>query len=123
MCWINGDKLVCMDSRPLKRIDILRHELKALRFILDHYHSRTLNRVSLPPREDFQSEQGRELYSAIVDAPDQASAEERIHALELDQVDIESFLRLSGEHYHTYPALVRERADAIRRGQLKVEAA
>lgn len=112
-----------MESRPLKRIDILRHELKALRFILDHYHSGTLDPASLPPREDFQSEQGREIYSAIVSAPEQATAEERIRALELDEVDIESFLRLGGEHYHTYPALVRERADAIRRGQLKVEAA
>ena len=112
-----------MDSRPLKRIDILRHELKALRFILDHYYSRTLDAASLPPLEDFQSEQGREIYSAIIDAPDLASTEQRIRALELDDVDIESFLRLSGEHYHTYPALVRERADAIRRGHLKVEAA
>ena len=112
-----------MDSRPLKQIDILRHELKALRFILDHYHSGTLNPASLPPLEDFQSEQGREIYSTIIDASDRASAEERIHALELDDVDIESFLRLSGEHYHTYPALVRERAGAIRRGQLRIEAA
>jgi hypothetical protein len=112
-----------MESRPLKRIDILRHELKALRFILDHYHSGTLNPSSLPPREDFQSEQGRELYATIVDAPDQTTAEQRIRSLELDDVDIESFLRLGGEHYHTYPALVRERAEAIRRGELKVEAA
>jgi hypothetical protein len=123
MCRINGDKLADMESRPLKRIDVLRHELKALRFILDHYHSGTLDPSSLPPLEDFQSEQGREIYSIIVGAADQASAEQRINALELDEVDIESFLRLSGEHYHTYPALVRERADGIRRGQLKVEAA
>jgi hypothetical protein len=111
-----------MDSRPLKRIDILRHELKALRFILDHYYSQ-LDPASIPPIEDFQSEQGREIYSAIVNAPDRASAEQRIHTLQLEDVDIESFLRLSGEHYHTYPGLVRARADAIRRGQLKVEAA
>jgi len=110
-----------MDSRPLKQIDLLRHELKALRFILDHYHSRTFSIVSLPPLEDFQSEQGREIYAAIVGAADRPSAEQRIGVLELDEVDTESFLRLSGEHYHTYPALVRERADAIRRGQLKVE--
>jgi len=112
-----------MDSRPLKRIDILRHELKALRFILDHYHSGTLNPALLPARDDFQSEQGREIYSAIVNAPDQGSAEQRITALELDEVEIESFLRLTGGPYHSYPALVRERADAIRRGQLKVETA
>jgi hypothetical protein len=112
-----------MDSRPLKRIDILRHELKALRFILDNYHSHKLDPASLPPANDFQSEQGREIYSAIVNAPDRVIAEEVIRALNLDDVDIESFMRLSGEHYYTYPALVRERADAIRRGELKVEAA
>jgi len=112
-----------MESRPLKRVDILRHELKALRFILDHYHSGTLNPVSLPPRDDFQSEQGRAIYEAIVGAPDHGTAEKWIRALELEEVDLESFLRLGGEHYHTYPALVRERAEAIRRGQLKVEAA
>ena len=123
MYRINGDKLGGMQSRPLKRIDILRHELKALRFILDHYHSGELPSALLPPRDDFQSEQGREIYSAIVEAPDRFAAEQRIHGFELDEVDIESFLRLTGEHYHTYLALVRERAGAIRRGELKVEAA
>ena len=44
-----------------------------------------------------------------------------IAELELDDVDIDSFLRLSGEHYYTYPALVRERASAIRTGKLTVE--
>jgi hypothetical protein len=111
-----------MESRPLKRIDILRHELKALRFILDHYHSGTLNPALLPLLEDFQSEQGREIYVAIIGAPDRGTAEQRIGALELEEVDVESFMRLGGEHYHTYPALVRERAEAIRRGELKVEA-
>ena len=112
-----------MESRPLKRIDILRHELKALRFILDHYHSGILDPAAMPPRNDFQSDQGREIYTAIVDSPDRPAAERLIRSLELEDVDNESFLRLSGEHYHMYPALVRERADAIRRGQLKVEAA
>jgi hypothetical protein len=111
-----------MDSRPLKQIDLLRHELKALRFILDHYHAGALKPAALPPLEDFQSDQGREIYAAIINAPDRAAAERQIHTLELDDVDIESFLRLNGEHYHTYPALVHERAEAIRRGQLKVEA-
>ncbi len=112
-----------MEPRPLKRVDLLRHELKALRFILDHYHSKTLAPSSLPSYEDFQSEQGREIYTAIVEAPDRSSAEQRIRALDLDEVDVNSFLRLGGEHYHTYPALVRKRADAIRRGELKIEAA
>ncbi len=111
-----------MESRPLKRIDILRHELKALRFILDRYHS-GLGLAPLPSCEDFQSEQGRDIYAAIVGAPDRAAAEQRIRSLELEEVDVDSFLRLGGEHYHRYPSLVRERADAIRRGEIKVEAA
>lgn len=123
MYRITGDKLLGMESRPLKRVDILRHELKALRFILDNYHSGRLDTGSLPPLEDFQSEQGREIYAAIIDAPDQGTAAERVRALDLEEVDLDSFLRLGGEHYHSYPALVRQRAAAIRRGELKVEAA
>lgn len=119
---IRFDKLRSMGSREtLKRIDILRHELKALRFILDHFHCGKPDRFAIPPREDFQSEQGRLLYDAIIGAPTRVAAEEKIGELELDDVDIESFLRLSGEHYYTYPALVRERAEAIRAGRLKVE--
>jgi hypothetical protein len=112
-----------MESRPLKRIDILRHELKALRFILDNYHADKIDRSAIPPREDFQSAQGQRLYDIISGAPSRAAAEEAIGDLELDDVDIESFLRLTGEHYYTYPALVRERAEAIRQGRLRIEAA
>jgi hypothetical protein len=112
-----------MDTRPLKRIDILRHELKALRYILDNFHSGKLEADAVPPREDFQSEQARALYDTVREAPSRAAAEARIAELELDDVDLDSFLHLSGEHYYTYPALVRERAAAIRGGQLKVEAA
>ncbi len=111
-----------MASRDtLKRIDILRHELKALRFILDNYHSGGIEPSAIPPREDFFSEQSRQVYDAILDAESRADAEKRIASLELDDVDVESFLRLGGEHYYTYPALVRERATAIRLGRLKVE--
>jgi hypothetical protein len=112
-----------MQARPLKRVDLLRHELKALRFILDHYHSGTLESASIPPREDFQSEQGRRIYAAIMEATNRTAAENHIRELQLDEVDLDSFLRLSGEHYHSYPALVHQRAEAIRRGELKVEAA
>ena len=112
-----------MAREVLKRIDILRHELKALRFILDNFHSGKLDRAAIPPREDFQSEQGRELYDIIIRASSRENAEKEIGTLDLHDVDIESFLRLSGEHYYTYPALVRERAEAIRAGTLKVEAA
>ena len=112
-----------MARETLKRIDILRHELKALRFILDNLHSGKIERAAIPPRDDFQSDQGRALYDIIMKAASRADAERNIGELDLDEVDIESFLRLSGEHYYTYPALVRERAEAIRAGILKVEAA
>jgi hypothetical protein len=112
-----------MEPRALKPIDILRHELKALRFLLDNYHTRKIDPASIPPREDFQSDQGRRLYDIILGAPNRAAAEAEIRELELDDVDIESFLRLTGEHYYTYPALVRERAEAIREGRLRIETA
>ncbi len=112
-----------MESRPLKRIDILRHELKALRFILDNYHTGKIDSSALPPREDFQSAQGQRLYDIILAAPGRDVAEAEIAQLDLDDVDIDSFLRLTGEHYYTYPALVRERAKAIRQGRLRIEAA
>jgi hypothetical protein len=110
-----------MPRDSLKSIDILRHELKALRFILDNFHAGKLGPDGLPPREDFQSGQGRALYDTIVKAPDRKSAELAIAELELDDVDLDSFLHLSGDHYYTYPALVRERAAAIRTGKLTVE--
>jgi len=110
-----------MPRDSLKPIDILRHELKALRFILDNFHADKLGADGLPPRDDFQSAQGRTLYDSIVKAPDRKSAEHAIAELDLDDVDIDSFLQLSGDHYYTYPALVRERAAAIRTGKLTVE--
>jgi hypothetical protein len=110
-------------ERPLKEVDVLRHELKALRFILENLHRGGITEADLPAREDFQSEQGRELYDAIVKAKDRAAAEQSIAALDLEGVDLQSFLRLSADHYYTYPALVKERAAAIRSGALKVESA
>jgi hypothetical protein len=109
-----------MDSRPLKEVDVLRHELKALRYLLDNFHVRRLELEELPARDDFQSEQTRAIYDAIVHAPTREIAQSQIGEMELEDVDTESFLRLSGEHYYTYPALVRERAAAIRSGRLKV---
>jgi hypothetical protein len=110
-----------MPRESIKPVDILRHELNALRFILDNFHAGKFGKEALPPREDFQSEQGRVLYDSIVKAPSREVAESVIAGLELDDVDIDSFLHLSGEHYYTYPALVRERAAAIRTGKLTVE--
>jgi len=112
-----------MPRETLKRVDILRHELKALRFVLDNYHAGKIDRAAIPPREDFISEQARAIYDVIMAAPSRAEAERQLEEMELDEVDIASFLRLSGEHYYTYPALVRERAAALRSGQLKIESA
>lgn len=109
--------------RPLKRVDLLRHELKALRYILEQFHTGRLAPADLPPAEDFISPQGRAMYAAIIEAPNRAAAEAALAGLELEDVDIASFLRLSGEHYYSYPELVRQRAAAIRSGALKVEAA
>jgi hypothetical protein len=112
-----------MDRQSLKKIDILRHELKALRYILDNYHAGRIAPSEIPPREDFQADQSRRIYEITLASPSRAAAEARLAELDLDDVDVESFLRLSGDHYYTYPALVRERAAAIRSGLLKVEAA
>lgn len=112
-----------MPDKTLKQIDVLRHELKALRFILDNFHAGKLPPTALPPREDFLSGQAREIYDTILQAPSRDAAEARLGELSLDDVDVASFLRLSGEHYYTYPALVHERAEAMRAGRLRIEAA
>jgi len=112
-----------MPDKTLKRIDVLRHELKALRYILDNFHSGKLPPAALPPREDFLSEQTRKIYDAILRAQSREAAEAQIGEMHLDEVDVPSFLRLSGEHYYTYPALVHERAVALRAGRLRIEAA
>ncbi len=109
-----------MPRETLKRVDILRHELKALRFVLDNFHAGKIDRAAIPPREDFISEQARAIYDVIMGAGTRAEAERRLEEMEFDEVDIASFLRLSGEHYYTYPALVRERAEAIRSGRLRI---
>ena len=150
-----------MPDKTLKQIDVLRHELKALRYILDNFHAGKLPSAALPPREDFLSGQAREIYETILRAPSRDAADARLaealrdpsdgapelrgvevvgglHDRELTgerdlatvrapadlaDVDVASFLRLSGDHYYTYPALVHERAEALRAGRLRIEAA
>lgn len=105
----------------LKKVDLLRHELKALRFMLDRLDEGGLKKSESPAREDFQSEQCRDLYDAIAGSPTRAAAEQKIGLMELEGVDLDSFLRLSGDHYYSYPRLVKQRAQAIRSGRLVVE--
>lgn len=114
---------MAMAEKTLKQVDVLRHELKALRFILDAYYSGNLAADAMPPRDDFLSPQSVTIYDAIVQAKSRSEAEERIRELELEDVDLDSFLALSGGNYYTYPALVRERARALRSGELTIEAA
>ena len=78
-----------MPRETLKRIDILRHELKALRYILEHYHRGKLPAEEVPPREDFQSEQGRIIYDVIRGAASRGDADQAISQLELEDVDVE----------------------------------
>ena len=112
-----------MPDKTLKQIDVLRHELKALRYILDNFHAGKLATAAMLPREDFLAEQARTIYDTILKAPSRDAAEAKIADLRLDDVDVASFLRLSGDHYYTYPALVHERAEALRAGRLRIEAA
>jgi len=112
-----------MPEKTLKQIDVLRHELKALRYILDNFHAGKLPPAALPPRDDFLSAQARTIYDSILNAPSRDAAEAEIAAMRLDEVDVASFLRLSGGHYYTYPALVHERAEALRAGRLRIETA
>jgi len=112
-----------MPDKTLKQIDVLRHELKALRYILDNFHAGKLAPAAMPPREDFLAEQARTIYDTVLNAPSRDAAEAKIAELRLDDVDVASFLRLSGDHYYTYPALVHERAEALRAGRLRIETA
>jgi hypothetical protein len=108
-------------ERTLRKIDVLRHELKALRYLLDSFHQGGARGEGAPSREDFQADQSRLIYDAIVEAGDRQEAEARIAVLKLEDVDLHSFLGLSGQHYYSYPDLVRKRAEAIRSGELVVE--
>lgn len=102
----------------VKRIDQIRHEMKALRYLLE-LHPRGL--AEAPPRDDFQMPDSKLIYDALAAAATRADAEEAIGALDLEEVDVESFLRLGGSHYHVYPDLVRERARDLRAGKLVLE--
>ena len=108
-------------AQPLKQVDLLRHELKALRFMLECLEQGRQGGAGLLAREDFQSAAGRQLYDAISQAADATAARAVVAKLELEGVDLQSFLRLNGTAYYSYPALVKQRAAAIRAGQLEVE--
>src|SRR5579875_165322 len=102
-------------AQPLKQVDLLRHELKALRFMLECLGQGRTDSAGLLVREDFQSAAGRQLFDAISQAQDGAAARAAIGKLDLEGVDLGSFLRLNGASYYSYPALVKQRARDWRR--------
>jgi len=106
----------------VKRIDQQRHELKALRYLLQFFPGSLTTTRPLPRREDFQIPDSRRIYDALVGARTPDEAAEAIRALDLEETDTESFLRLGGDYYHTYPQLVVERAEQFRAGALTLEA-
>ena len=112
----------CMAER-VKRIDQQRHELKALRYLLQFYPESVAKTRPLPRREDFQIPDCQHMYDALMAAKTRDDAIAAIRELDLQETDADSFLRLGGEYYHTYPQLIVERAAQFRDHVLELEAA
>ncbi len=107
-------------ARMIKKLDQQRHELKALRYLLE-YHPHSLQaRGALPERDDFQIADCRQLYDALVTSATRDEAAHAIRALELEDTEVESFLRLGGQFYHAYPGLVKERGQEFRGGTMRL---
>lgn len=104
----------------IKRLDQQRHELKALRYLLDRHPAGLRETAALPGRTDFQIEDSRLMFDALLSAATQAEAAHAIEALSLEETDVASFLRLGGQFYHDYPRLVKERGRAFRDGTVEL---
>ncbi|MBI3302579.1 MAG: hypothetical protein HYZ72_10990 [Deltaproteobacteria bacterium] len=104
----------------IKKLDQQRHELKALRYLLEYFPESVQNRGALPSREDFQIPDNRLIYDALMAAKTKEEAAKAIEALDLEETEVESFLRLGGQYYHTYPQLVKERGQEFRTGAIRV---
>ncbi len=104
----------------IKKLDQQRHELKALRYLLEYYPDSVQNRDAIPSREDFQIPDNQLIYDALMSAKTKEAAAQAIEELDLEETDIESFLRLGGQFYHTYPLLVKERGQEFREDKIKV---
>ena len=107
----------------IKKLDQQRHELKALRYLLE-YHPQSLqdlqDRGALPSRDDFQILDCQLMYDAILAAKTKEDAAEAIEELDLEDTEVESFLGLGGQFYHSYPALVKERGQEFRNGKMRL---
>ena len=104
----------------IKKLDQQRHELKALRYLLE-YHPRSLkDRGVLPSRDDFQILDCQLMYDAFLAAKTKEDAVAAVQRLDLEDTEIESFLGLGGKFYHSYPALVKERGQEFRDGRMQL---
>ncbi len=110
-------------AERVKRIDQHRHELKALRYLLHFYPESVAQTRPLPRREDFQISDCQRIYDALVAAHTRNEAIDAVRGLDLEETDVDSFLRLGGEYYYTYPQLVAERGARFRDQTLELEAA
>ncbi len=107
-------------AQTIKKLDQQRHELKALRYLLEFYPESLTNIDDLPSREDFQIEDTRLIYDALITAKTKDEASSTIADLDLEETDVTSFLRLGGQFYHTYPKLVKERGQEFRAGTIQI---
>ncbi len=104
----------------IKKLDQQRHELKALRYLLDFFPQSMQNRDALPSRDDFQITDCQLIYDVLLSAKTQEEATKAIADLDVEDTDLESFLRLGGKFYHAYPQMVKERGKDFRAGTVKV---
>jgi hypothetical protein len=104
----------------IRKLDQQRHELKALRYLLEFFPQSLQDRQGLPSREDFQLPESQQMYDVLLAAQTKEEATQAIAALELEETNVESFLGLGGQLYHTYPQLVKERAQEFRAGTMKI---
>jgi len=104
----------------IRKLDQQRHELKALRYLLEFFPQSLQERQELPSREDFQLPESQQVYDVLLAATTQEEATQAIATLELEDMDVESFLGLGGQLYHTYPQVVKARAQEFRAGTMKI---
>jgi len=107
-------------AQTIKKLDQHRHELKALRYLLELHPESIRQKDNLPSRDDFQIEDSRVIYDVLLSAKTKEEAAASIDALDLEETDVESFLRLGGQFYHSYPQLVKERGQEFREGMVKI---
>ena len=87
----------------IRKLDQQRHELKALRYLLEFFPQSMQDRQGLPSRDDFQLPENQQIYDVLLAAKTKEEATQTIAALELEETEVESFLGLGGQFYHTYP--------------------